>query len=293
MALDLRERLRGTLRQLVQSDHPRGNKSAQVVAIASSKGGVGKTTTAVNLATALARLGNRVLLIDLDPQAHVAQAIGLTLDVQKPPLSHVLLGHHNEVLSACHPTGEPGLQLAGSDKSLAETEMVLSAKIGKELILSDALRVTRSHYDAILIDCPPHLGTLTLNALCAADQLLIPSDMSRLALEGVSDILGAVDTVNHRLGRNLEVLGVLATRYDRRATRSNQEVTGSFESLLGDALFKTRIPQNSAVNQAHMAGQSVLDFRPSAPGAMAYRALADEVAARLGLQHAGAQSRSA
>ena len=124
-------------------------------------------------------------------------------------------------------------------------------------MLDGALAITRSHYDLIILDCPPNLGTLTLNALCAADQLLIPCDMSILALEGVGDMLTAVETLRTQLSRHIHVAGIVATRVDGRTTRMNSDIQQSFQDLFGDALLETRIPLNSAVNKAHLAGKPV------------------------------------
>jgi chromosome partitioning protein len=162
--------------------------------------------------------------------------------------------------------------------------MILSTKIGKELILSGALEITRSHYDVIVLDCPPNLGTLTLNALCAADQLLIPSDMSVLALQGIGDILTAADTVQRRLGRSLRVLGILATRFDGRTKRANETIINEVTELYGDCLLETRIPQSSALNRAHIAGKPIFDFDANSPGAAAYDKLAGEIVARLSIR---------
>ena len=177
---------------------------------------------------------------------------------------------------------------AGSDKGLAETEMVLSAKIGKELLLAGALEITRSHYDLIVIDCPPNLGTLSLNALCASDYLLVPCDMSVLALEGVSDIFHAVDTVQNRLGRSLEICGVLPTRVDARSKRINADISQSEHDLYGEYILTTQIPQNSALNKAHLAGKSVFEFDARSTGAQAYSTLATELENRLSLTHRNA-----
>ncbi|MBI5511868.1 MAG: ParA family protein [Deltaproteobacteria bacterium] len=283
MVLDLRERIAHRLKTLVASPMPRGDKAAVTLAIASSKGGVGKTTTAVSLAVGLARRGLKTLLVDLDPQAHVAASLQSDVAPGQPALADVLTGKLREVLEAARRSRFANLDLAGSEKILAETETILAAKIGKELILDGALAATRSHYDAVVIDCPPNLGTLTLNALCAADFLLVPTDMSVLALEGVGDILAAVDTVRSRLGRHLEILGILATRVDRRATQVNGAIEQSFADLYGDRLMATRVPASSAVNKAHLAGKPIFEFARHSPAAIAYDALTDEVAGRLGL----------
>lgn len=282
MGLDLRDRIAGRLRNLVAAPLERGSHHATVLAVASNKGGVGKTTTAVNLAVAYSRLGARVLLVDLDPQAHVSASLRAT-----PPttdtLSDVLLGRLRDVCEATYPSRCAGLELAGSEKTLSETETVLSAKIGKELILDGAMAISRTRYDLIVLDCPPNLGTLTLNALCAADHLLIPTDMSVLALEGVGDILGAVETLRTRLQRNVQVCGIVATRYDKRTSQLNATMEQSFNDLYGGKLLDVRVPQSSAVNRAHLAGEPIFDHAPRSPGALAYEALAAELAPRLGL----------
>jgi len=277
MALDLREKLADTLRGWTAPPIAKGKRQAQILAIASNKGGVGKTTTAVNVAVAFARRGAHVLLLDLDPQAHVATALKLNRGNGYTPLCAVLMGQLREVLEVALPTPWTRLTVAGSDKTLVETEMALSGKIGRELQLCRALNITRSHYDLIIIDCPPNLGTLTLNALCAADHLLVPTDMSALALEGVADIIGCVANLRNTLARPVEVCGIVATRFDRRLLTANAAITQSMTELWGDRLLRTQIPQSASLNAAHMAGKPIFDFAPKSSGAAAYDALTDEL----------------
>ncbi len=283
MALDLRDRITSRLKNLVSAPLERGTRQAITVAIASSKGGVGKTTTAVNLSVAYALKGFRVLLIDLDPQAHVAASLRSEIHSGHGSLTDVLTGKLREVREVVRSSRWDNLDLAGSEKQLAETETVLSAKIGKELILDGALVATRTHYDLIIIDCPPNLGTLTLNALCAADQLLVPTDMSVLALEGVGDILSALDTLRTRLSRHVDLLGILATRIDRRATMVNNTIQQSMGDLYGNHMLQTSVPQCSALNKAHLAGKPIFEFARTSTGALAYAAIADELRPKLGL----------
>ena len=290
MVLDIRQRIAGKLRDLVAEPIAQGTHQATTLAIAASKGGVAKTTTAINLASSYARKGQRVLLIDLDPQAHVAACLRAHSPAGKGYLSDVLMGKLREVTEVVFPSGIANLTLAGSDKTLAETEMLLSTKIGKELLLDSALNATRSHFDVIILDCPPNLGTLTLNALCAADHLLIPCDMSILALEGVGDMLTAIDTLRTRLRRHIRVAGIVATRVDGRTTRMNSDIQNSFAELFGNTLLQTQIPLNSAVNKAHLAGKPVWDYAKRSPGAIAYDALSDELFGPLGLSTPSTES---
>jgi len=178
-------------------------------------------------------------------------------------------------------TGIENLHMTTPDKGLAETESQLSARVGREYILKSAIANARSHFDVILIDCPPNLGNLTLNALVAADMVLIPCDMSILAFEGVADLLATVQTVNLRLGQRLDVMGILATRVDGRTRQINDVIGDALKDNYGELLLETQIPINSALAKAQAAGLSIFQFQNRSRGAEAYRALASEVVNRL------------
>jgi chromosome partitioning protein len=259
-------------------------RKARVMAVAAQKGGVGKTTTAVNLSVALARYqGIRTLLIDLDGQGHVAAALSsVHLDGSPVSVSDVLLGHGRDLLDIVLPTRIPNLWLTPSDKGLAAAEGVLAGRIGKEFLLKTAIRKVRGEFDLIVLDCPPNLGNLTLNALTAADSCLIPCDMSVLSLSGVSDLLAVVETIQDRLAHDVRILGILPTRVDRRNARVTDHVLGELGRTYGNLVFRTSIPVNSAIARAQMEGVPVFDFDAAATGAMAYRALGSEVLERLG-----------
>ncbi|MCA9544130.1 MAG: ParA family protein [Myxococcales bacterium] len=263
---------------------PRGDRSARVVAVAAQKGGVGKTTTAVNLACALAaHHGQRVLLVDMDPQAHVHASLRAVSRPGPVAVSDILLAEPaRDLMDAVVPSALEGLSLTPPDKALHEAEGRLASKVGREVILQAALDTARTWFDTIVIDCPPNLGNLTLNALLAADEVLVPCDMSLLALEGVADLLDTVQTVNTRLRHPLDVAGVLRTRVDTRNVKQNEAIDGALRDNFGGLVLDTVIPVNSALAQAQTEGQPIERFQPRSRGAVAYRALAAELLAHRG-----------
>jgi chromosome partitioning protein len=257
---------------------------AKIIAICSQKGGVGKTTTAVNLGSALAKFHNKkVLVTDLDPQGHVEKSLGSTVNegVDYTPLSRVLIDKKSELLDAVVKTNNERLHITPGDKTLYETEGALTAKIGREFILTNSLDSARSQYDFIIIDCPPNLGNLTLNALCAADYVLVPCEMSVLAFEGVSDLLSTLDTVTERLNPELKVLGVLFTRVDGRNITMNKLVEDNMTKQFKGQIFRSKIAVNTDLNKAQLEGCSVFDFAPSSSGSSNYKDLSSEILKRL------------
>jgi chromosome partitioning protein len=274
------------LRFVLPDAQPTGDRHARVVAVTAQKGGVGKTTTAVALATGLAlEQGRRVLLVDLDPQAHCASALHAELGpggTGGEPLGAVLLGKRRDVHEVAYATAIDGLWVTPSDRGLGETEAVMAGRMGKELLLRAALRVARTHYDVIVVDCPPNLGALTLNGLAAADWALVPCDMSPLSLEGLVNTFETLDAMAETLQHRVRILGVVRTRYDARSHKANEAVETTLRTRFGPYLLETRIPVNARIGQAQHAGRALLRFDPRCAGARAYRELVADVARRIG-----------
>lgn len=252
---------------------------ATTLAIANQKGGVGKTTTAVNLAAALTRLGLRILLVDIDPQANTTSSIG----VEKSQLersTYDLLIEGLPLSEVVTPVPRLGLDLIGSSPQLAGAEVELVGEGRRERRLREALRGQSDDYDLVIIDCPPSLGLLTVNALTSADKILIPIQCEYLALEGLMQLINTLDLVRRRLNPALDVLGVVMTMYDAR-TRLSAEVVESVRRHFPRRLFTTVIPRSVRLAEAPSHGLTILEYAPRSAGADAYLELAKEVADRL------------
>ncbi|MCB9640088.1 MAG: ParA family protein [Myxococcales bacterium] len=276
----------GNLKRMLQGPRVQSsNHKAIVVAVTAQKGGVGKTTTAVHLAAGLAQFHKRkVLLVDMDAQGHVGMSLSSLLTTQpNESLGNILLQKHRDIQELATETSLENLWVIPSDKSLNDAEAQLASRIGKEFSLKQKIDIARTHYDVILIDCPPNIGTLTLNALTAADYVLVPCDMSILSLDGVTSLLETTQTVREVLNPDLKWLGVVRTRLDRRNVKLNRTIVDALREQYGEQLFNTEIGSASAIVRAQLAGKTVYAFDPKSRATRSYRVLTDEFAQRLGL----------
>jgi chromosome partitioning protein len=254
---------------------------ATIVAIANQKGGVGKTTTTVSLGAALAQGGVRVLLVDLDPQGNSSTGLDVRISPEEPSVYDAIV-EGLPVAQAVRSTAVNGLTVLPSSLELAGAEVELVQAMARERALARALEPARDDYDVILIDCPPSLGLLTINAFVAADQLLVPIQCEYYALEGLSQLLRTVGLVEENLNSGLSIGSVALTMYDAR-TRLAQQVVDEVRSYFGPRAFETIIPRNVRLSEAPSYAQPITVFDPESRGADAYRGLAEEFAARLGL----------
>ena len=217
--------------------------------------------------------------MDVDPQGHVYTAMKKQVHAGGGALSSVLTDERGgrEVMEIATETMLEGLDVTPCDPRLAGAEDLLGTRIGKEFILRDALQVTRTHYDVIVIDCPPNLGNLTLNALVASDYVLVPCDPSPLAVNGVDALIGTVSTIANRLNPNIDILGLLMTRVDGRNTTLNETVRSQLEAAYGEVMLDVNIGINNSLAQAQMAGMDIFEFDPRSRGATQYSMLANTV----------------
>lgn len=251
--------------------------STRVIAVANQKGGVGKTTTTVNLGACLAELGQRILVIDLDPQGNATSGLGVEHQHLEQSMYHVLM--HDLPLENCiEPTDVKGLFVAPANFELAGAEVELVPAFSRETRLRRALEPVLDDFDYVLIDCPPTLGLLTVNAMAAAREVLVPIQCEYYALEGLGQLLRNVDLVQRNLNPDLQISTIVCVMYDAR-TRLSEHVVTEVRDHFGDKVLRTVVPRSVRLSEAPSFGQPIIVFDPRSIGAVAYREVAKEVQA--------------
>ncbi|SDE65100.1 ParA family protein [Limimaricola pyoseonensis] len=258
--------------------------AAKIIAIANQKGGVGKTTTAINLGAALAKAGRRVVLVDLDPQGNASTGLGLTADLRRATIYDLLLGEA-EATETLHDTSVPSLKLVPATTDLSSADVDLLSSEGRSRLLSRAIaglaRLGDNAPDYVLIDCPPALNILTVNAMVAAHSVIVPLQSEFFALEGLSQLMLTLREIRQTANPELRIEGIVLTMYDRRNNLS-QQVEEDARQTLGDLVFRTVVPRNVRLSEAPSHAMPVLDYDPTCAGSKAYADLAQEVLEREG-----------
>jgi chromosome partitioning protein len=275
--------LGATGRPLPELPEPRpvnaGPKRATIIAMCNQKGGVGKTTTTINLGAALVELGRKVLLVDFDPQGSLSVGLGVNPHTMDRSIYNLLLSRDLEIRDVIESTVVDGLDLLPSNIDLSAAEVQLVSEVAREQTLRRVLTKIRGDYDVILIDCAPSLGLLTVNALTAADKVIMPLECEFFALRGIALLTDTIGKVQDRLNPDLDILGILGTMYDARTLHS-REVLERVVQAFGETVFHTVIRRTIKFPETTVAGEPITTYASSSPGAEAYRMLAREVLAR-------------
>ncbi len=256
-----------------------GHGPARVIAMCNQKGGVGKTTTTINLAAALAEYGRKVLIVDFDPQGAASAGLGVNAQELDETIYTTLMHPRSDLRDVVHPTGVPGLDLVPANIDLSAAEVQLVGEVAREQVLARAMHPVLDDYDVVFIDCQPSLGLLTVNALTAAHGVIIPLEAEYFALRGVALLVETIEKVQDRLNPKLQVDGILATMVDMRTLHS-REVIDRVSEAFGDKLFDTKIARTVKFPDASVAAEPITTYAPNHPGAEAYRRLARELVAR-------------
>ncbi len=252
---------------------------AKIIAMCNQKGGVGKTTSTINLGACLAEVGRKVLLVDLDPQGALSAGLGVPHDELDMTVYNLLVDASTSIHSALHKTAIPGLDLVPANIDLSAAEIQLVNEVGREQTLARALRPVMKDYDYIILDCQPSLGLLTVNALTCAHGVVIPMECEYFSLRGLALLTDTVEKVRDRLNFNLEVIGILVTMFDRRTSHA-REVMSRVVEVFQDQVFDTVITRTVRFPETSVAGEPIITWAPSTPGAKQYRELAREVIER-------------
>ena len=248
----------------------------RIISLANQKGGVGKTTTTISLGAALAELGQRVLLVDFDPQGALSVGVGVNSIELDQTIYNLILDRATQFEDVVIKTNIPGVEVLPGNIDLSAAEVVLVSEVAREQALKRVLHAVRDEYDYILIDCPPSLGLLTVNALTASDSVIIPLECEFFALRGMALLVETIEKVRDRLNPELEIQGVVATMYDGRTLHA-REVISRVREAFGTRLFDATIPRTIRFAEAPVAGEPILTYAGDSRGAAAYRALAREV----------------
>lgn len=269
------------LRELPDPKPLESHGPATILAMCNQKGGVGKTTSTINMGAALAEFGRKVLLVDLDPQGALSAGLGIPHEDLDLTVYNLIIDSDTDVRDAIHHTSVPGLDLVPANIDLSAAEIQLVNEVGREQALGRALRPVRRDYDFIIVDCQPSLGLLTVNALTIAQGVIIPMECEYFSLRGLALLTDTVGKVRDRLNFDLEVLGILVTMFDRRTLHA-REVMERLIEVFGDTVFDTVITRTVRFPETSVAGEPITQWAPKSPGADQYRNLAREVIERTG-----------